>query len=80
MIVAAKNYLEVIKIKYLGEYSLELSFNDDSIKVIDLANLLHSPPPLFLYPLNQKKTFKKFILIRLGEYLGNVARIYLQNI
>ena len=50
-------FLEINKAEYLGDYRIRLWFNNDEVRVVDLANSLHGEAFL---PLHDKGYFKQF--------------------
>ena len=52
-------FLHVIKAKYLIDYQLELEFNNNIIKKVDLKNELHGD---IFKPLKDKAFFKDFYI------------------
>lgn len=50
-------FLEINKAEYLGDYRIRLWFNNDEVRVVDLADSLHGEAFL---PLHDKDYFKQF--------------------
>ena len=63
--ITAKKYLEVIGVKSLGGFRLEVSFNDGLRREVDLTQLLKSPPPVF-QPITDEKNFSKVEINAVG--------------
>ena len=72
--------LEVTKAEYLEGYRLLVWFNDDAVKIVDLAGYLHKP---HLAPLKEDDRIRRF-QVDLGtiEWEGeiDIAPEYLYNI
>jgi len=49
----------VIQAKYVGDYRIQLTFNDNSTKTVDFRNWLQGP---VFEPLKDRKYFRKFFL------------------
>ena len=56
--ITAKKYLEVIDVKYTGEFCLKVQFDDGTAKEINLSALMKTPPPVF-QPLTDENSFEK---------------------
>ena len=52
-------FLEINKAEYLGDYKIRLWFNNDEVRVVDLANSLQGEAFL---PLRNKDFFKRFFI------------------
>lgn len=63
--ITAKKYLEVLEVKHLGGYLLEVSFNDGTHKRVNLTPLLQSPPPVF-ETLKSEESFSKVTVNPVG--------------
>ena len=50
-------FLEIKKAEYLGDYTIRLWFNNDEVRVVDLANSLRGEA---FRPLHDKDYFKQF--------------------
>ena len=50
-------FLEINKAEYLGDYRIQLWFNNDEVRVVDLANSLRGES---FRPLLDKDFFKRF--------------------
>lgn len=46
------------KVEYLEEYKLKLTFNDKSVKIVDLGNMIKNAKNMFI-PLQDPSYFKK---------------------
>ena len=53
-------FLEVVKAEYLSDYRIKLWFNNQVVKVIDLANSLNS---VVFLPLKDIDFFKRFSIM-----------------
>jgi len=63
--ITAKKYLEVLEVKHLGGYRLEISFNDGTNRAVDLTSLIKSSPPVF-EPLKSETNFAKVTVNPVG--------------
>ncbi len=52
-------FLEVVKAEYLNDYRIKLWFNNQVVKVVDLANSLNGE---VFRPLKDLEYFKRFII------------------
>ena len=63
--ITTKKYLEVIDVKYAGNFCLKVQFNDGTAKEINLSPLMKIPPPVF-QPLKDEKAFAKISVNPVG--------------
>jgi hypothetical protein len=65
MVTGKKKYIEIIEVKYIENYKLDITFNDGLRKIIDLTNFLNKPTDVFK-PLKNLSEFSKVSINAVG--------------